>query len=282
MSLSRRAGFSLVEVLVALVLGGILLTLTFELIEHAFRVERSRGERAGLAAGLRAGAGLLEHELAGLGADSLAGADLVAVGPGSARFRAPRGLWVVCRVAADTLVVAADTGLRWGARLPAPGRDSLLLYLPGDSTAVIDAWLALPVASGPWPASCPGGGTGYLLETVLDSTALARYRIPPTTVARLVETVEIRAYQSAGRWYLGLELVAAGAAIQPFVGPLAGGGFDLAPLDAFGNPTAPARAVAAAVRLAGVTDRQNAAGLGARSAGGRDSLPFRARFRNVP
>lgn len=282
MPLSRRAGFSLVEVLVALAVGGILLALTFELVEHAFEIERSRGERAGLGAGLRAGAALVERELEGLGGDSIAGSDLLAVGPGSARFRAQRGLWLACRIAPDTVVVAADTALRWGARLPGPGRDSLLLYLPGDSAAAIDAWLPLPVSAGPWPSPCPGGGAGYLLETVLDSTALARYRIPPATVARLVETIEIRAYLSSGRWHLGLELLSAGAAIQPFVGPLAGGGFDLVPLDAAATPTTPGRAAGVDLRLAGMTDRQNATGLGARLAGRQDSLRLWTRLRNAP
>jgi prepilin-type N-terminal cleavage/methylation domain-containing protein len=282
MPLRPRAGFSLVEVLVALVVGGVLLSLTFELVEQVLWIQRSRGERAGLAAGLRAGATLVGRELEGLGRDSVGGADLLAVGPGQARFRAQRGLWRVCLVRPDSLVVDADSALRWSARLPAAGRDSLLLYLPGDSSAAWNAWLPLPVLASPAPALCPGGGPGLLLLTALDSAALAGYRVPPATVARQFETVELRSYRSSGQWVLGLELRSAGASIQPFLGPLRAGGFDVVPLDSAGVGTGPGAAVGAAFRLVGASDRGLAVGLGARSPAAADSLVGQTPLRNAP
>ena len=282
MPLRGRAGFSLVELMVALVVGGVLLALTFELVEQMLWIQRSRGERAGLAAGLRAGATLVERELEGLGRDSVAGADLLAAGAGRARFRAQRGLWRVCEVRPDSLIVDADSALRWSARLPATGRDSLLLYLPGDSSAAWNAWVPLPVLAAPVAASCPGGGPGYLLVTALDSAALGRYRVPPATVARQFETVELRAYRSAGQWMLGLELLSAGASVQPFAGPLQANGFDVMPLDSAGGATGPGSAVAAALRLVAAPDRGLASGLGARSLMTGDSLVGLTPLRNAP
>jgi len=282
MSVNGRRGFSLVEVLIALVVGGVLLALTFDLVGQILRVQRDRGERAGLATGLRGGATLVARELEGLGRDSVGGPDLGVIGPGRVRYRAQRGLWTVCRVWPDSLVLSADTALRWAARLPAAGRDSLLLYLPGDSIAAWDAWLPLPILGAVLPAVCPGGGPGYLVVTALDSAGLARYRVPPATVARQYEAAELRGYQSAGQWVLGLELLSAGASIQPFVGPLASGGFDVTPLDRAGLPAGPDSATSVVVRLAGDTDRSLAVGLSARSAGRSDSLVGRRRLRNAP
>jgi hypothetical protein len=57
------------------------------------------------------------------------------------------------------------------------------------------------------------------------------------TPVRLVEPMELRAYQSGDTWWLGARSVNTGEAIQPLVGPLAPQGFELEYLHHLGGPT---------------------------------------------
>jgi hypothetical protein len=274
-------GFTLAETVVALALGGLLLGLAFTLVQRTYQVERGRGERAGLTATLRVGTGYLRRELEPLGIDSVGGVDIAGLG-GGVVLRAQRGLRVTCRLAVDTIVVAADTALDWSARAPVPGRDSLLVYAPGDSAVTLDAWLALPLLSTS-AAACPGGAGGVSLGTALDSATLAARRLPQRTVVRLFEVLDVRGYAGTGGWQLGVAGVSGGAVIQPLAGPLVTAGLSLAGFDRLGAPTATPGGVAMLrVALAGLTDRQLAAGLGGRSIATVDSAITTITLRNVP
>jgi len=67
---------------------------------------------------------------------------------------------------------------------------------------------------------------------------------------RIVELMELKAYQSEGQWWLGARSVSAGEAIQPVAGPLEDqDGFRLLYLNRAGGPTVDPGAVAA-IRIA--------------------------------
>jgi hypothetical protein len=276
---ANRGGFTLVELLVALTFGLVLIGLGSRVAQQAFEVERTEGERAGVTATLRTGATYLVRELEALGADSVAGSDLDSTAAGLT-LRAHRGLRITCRVAPDTVLVEADSALDWSARAPAPGRDSLLLYAPGDSTASIDAWVPLPL-SAVRAGLCPSGSPAHALATTLDSTTIARHRLPARTALRVFESIAIRAYAGANGWHLGVEGLSSGALIQPLAGPLAPGGLSLRGLDSAGGPVALGPSTAAlAFGLTGRTDRQLATGLGSRSAPSLDSATAAVLLRN--
>lgn len=219
MSVNRR-GFSLIELMVALVVAGLFAALAADTTARLQLVGRARSERSGMAALLRQAAGMLRRELILLGADSVAGVDHQLVASNSITFRSERGVWVVCRVSVDSIVLANGPLPSLRSRNLSPGRDSLLLYLPGDTTNTIDAWLPLPVRAGPFVRTCPGGGSGTLVATTLDSTTIARHRIGSLTVARAFETSNARLYLSGTTPTLGLEELSAGGTIQPVAGPL--------------------------------------------------------------
>lgn len=278
--MSSRAGFTLVEVLLALTLGLAAIELAYRIANQALWIERSRGERAGLTASLRTAAIFLERELESLGADTVGGSDLGSL-VGGATFRAQRGLRVSCRIVPDTVVVVADTALDWTARQPQGGRDSVLLYLPGTASGA-DGWLALPLAA-TRSDRCPGGAVGLALVTTLDSSALAIWHPPQVTAVRLFEVVAVRAYSGATGGQLGLTELSAGAVIQPLAGGISPGGLSFSAFDRFGAPVGPgASAREIQVAVAGQTERPLAAGMGARSALTTDSTRVQVVLRNVP
>jgi hypothetical protein len=121
------------------------------------------------------------------------------------------------------------------------------------------------------------------LGTTLDSATLAARRLPQRTVVRLFEVLDVRAYTGTGGWQLGVAGVSGGAVIQPLAGPLVTAGLSLAGFDRLGAPTATPGGVAMLrVALAGLTDRQLAAGLGGRSIATVDSAITTITLRNVP
>lgn len=273
-------GFSLIEVLVALLVGSLVISLAVRLGTQALEAERGQGERAGLTAALRTGLNYLAYELEAAGADSVSGPDLDSV-PAGIAFRAQRGLKVTCRLVHDTVVVRADTAVDWSARGPAPGRDSLLLYAAGDSAVAVDAWDPLPLLS-IRATTCPGGARAYAYGTSLDSSLIARRRHVGRTAVRVFESVAVRAYGGAGGWQLGQQSLSGGGVVQPLAGPLAPAGLSVAAVGRFGAPVAVGGA-AWVIRLVlrGRTDRQLAAGMASRSPGVVDSVAALVHLRNL-
>ena len=257
-----RRGFSLLEVVITLVVAGLFSTLIANTVARVQQAGRSRAERSGLTGSLRLALGALRREFESFGVDSVAGADHQALGSSSLTFRADRGLWTICRSAVDTLVLNSRQPSGLQSRAPVPNRDSLLLYLPGDSATVIDAWLPVPITVGPIAAACPSGGRGILFITSLSAADRLRYRIADPGIARLFETVNARLYVSAAGPAFGWEERSAAATVQPVASPMApGNGLELISSDRFGVPTGVAAAVAIFdIRLRGRSARDLAVG----------------------
>jgi prepilin-type N-terminal cleavage/methylation domain-containing protein len=284
--MSGPRGFSLIEVLVALVVSAILSALAFDTVARVHRAARGRGERAGLETTLRNAVLPIARELESAGSDSIAGPDLMQLAPQSVSLRAGRGLLVVCRLALpDTLIVETSGAAPWLERTPAAGRDSLLLYLPGDSAAVVDAWLPLPLTAGPFAGTCPIGSAGWRLVTGLDTaTARARGAGSPTVV-RFFEAIAFRLYGrlygSGSLWQIGQEGLSAGALVQPLAGPLRPLGIEFVGLSSGLVPGAPPASVAT-VRIRALAPGHRDAALGPGIAPWAiDSLAVLAPLRNA-
>ncbi len=275
-----RRGFTLFEMLVALVVGAVVLVTALRVELALARAVRGRAERAGAAGHLRAAAGLLRFEAASLGSDSLAGPDLGTVGPARLVFRAHRGLVSVCTLGADSVVLAGRLG-SWRPRAPVPVRDSLLLLVPG--AGATGGWQAVALVAGPTAAVCPGGELGASYRIGLDSVAAARLAGRPATVGRVFEAIAIEAYGSGTSWHLGQEGLSGGASLQPVVGPLDGStGFVAAGWDRAGLPVAATALIdGLAVVLRVRTGRELAVGPGAPRVG-TDSVSLSLRLGNRP
>lgn len=200
-----RRGVVLAELLVGLVLLGLLAAACARWLDAAW-VQ---------AAGVRATAerGATRRTVTGLGwreLDGLAPADVRLRGD-TLRYRARRGAGVACAVGAMEVILAVSTLEGW--RRPVAGRDSVLL--PDGA----GAWHAAALA-GVRGAACPGGEPG--LELVLGAAVpAATWPVP----VRVVEWMELRAYESGGAWWLGARTLRPTDGVQPVMGPLAPRGF---------------------------------------------------------
>ena len=275
-----RSGFTLVELLVAIVILTVVAGATIGLLANTQRVTHTQAARASLQQSVRTSASLLPAELRELAASGR-GADLLVLASDSITYRAMRGLAVVCAVSPTELRVRAGPGWRFGYRQPAPGRDSLLLFVDHDPAAAADdRWLPLALSSVA-PSRC-GAEPALALRVALDTIAAPLAAIPVGAPVRLFEVMQLRLYSSAGSWWLGARSVSAGETLQPLLGPLLPGGFALTYLDSAGTRTTSAdrvRSIELTVR--GTSDSVRVAG-GTGVVALQDSLVTTIRLRNVP
>jgi len=279
---ASRRGVTLIELLIAMVVAAILGSMVLGATATVTAVLRGRVERVGAAVAARAVWGLVRLDWASLGTDSVGGPDLGAPSAASADYRADRGLAAVCRLLPDTVVLASGRLHQWGPRRPAAARDSLLLYAAGDSAARIDAWVPIPLLSGPAGVSCPSGEPGDQFVTRLDSATLARYRLRSPAVARVVEFMRARSYGTGTLWQFGLEGLSAGALVQPVASNLAGGsGFSIVGWGCDGLATAWPLLCGFDLGIRTTTRRDLGLGAG-QAAAALDSINLSVRFENWP
>lgn len=254
MSLSQvtRRGFTLVELTAALVLLGLVSGSIYRLLVTQQRLAQLQVERMSLQANLRAGVGLLTAELREVGVGSRE-TDIQALGPDSITYRAMRTTAFACEVSATNVrILTGWFGYRW----PQAGRDSLLLFVEGDSTiASDDHWVAAPIMAVSAGTAC-GSRPAVDLTTAIDLTAVPLTSIQLDAPVRTFEVMQLKLYSSGGRHWLGARSVSAGETIQPVLGPLTATGLTLTFGDSTGAPTGdPRRVRSVAVALHAVTDR---------------------------
>ena len=254
MPLTRR-GFTLVELLVAAVISGVLAVLTGGLVAASASRLRDRSERMALEQSLRVSLGAAAAMLEPLGADSSAGPDLSQTAAGSFVARSSRATGVLCAAAPNVLQVRA--GAQWwrAVRGLVAGRDSLLIATLGGA----DRWIAAPLLAAPASGACPDGTPGFLLPTAISSAAAAQ--IGAGSPLRVFEPVELRIYSSGGGSWIGLRQVQTGEAIQPLAGPFAGAGLSLAYTDWSAAPALGSAVAQVTLVLRGLTSRDGGVGI---------------------
>jgi prepilin-type N-terminal cleavage/methylation domain-containing protein len=264
----RRRGFTLVELMVALVLVLAVCGVTFALLTQNQRVSRSQVEHAGLQDNVRAGALVVANELREVGYDSIpleaalaaeasVSPDLLLMQPGRLEFRAMRGIGFTCAVPTPgQLRLRRATIL--GLRQPEVG-DSITVHVEGDSaTGADDAWVHAGIAG--LSAGLCDDGTPAVALAVGFVGAAAPTRMVVGGPVRFFEVMELRYYQSGGKSWLGSRSVSAGGVIEPMLGPLADStatqrGLTFSYLDRTGAPTTvPNEVREIAWTLSGVTD----------------------------
>ncbi|MGH7702581.1 MAG: PulJ/GspJ family protein [Gemmatimonadales bacterium] len=252
LSLVTRRGFTLLEVTVTMVLLGLVSAAVYRVLLTQQRLTQLQVERMSLQANLRAGLGLLTAELQEIAVDS-AGSDLQALGPDSITYRAMRTTAFACEVSGTNVRISARS---FGYRRPQAGRDSLLLFVEGDSTiATDDRWVAAPITAVSSGTAC-AGRPAVDLATAIDLTAVPLTTIQLDAPIRTFEVMQLKLYSSGGRHWLGARSLSAGEIIQPVLGPLTATGLTLTYADSAGAPTGdPRRVRSIAVSLHAVTDR---------------------------
>lgn len=240
-----RRAFTLVELMVALVLGLVVLSAACQVFLATQRFFRLQSSVIEVHEGLRAAMQTLSAELRELDA---AGGDIVALASDSISIHATRGVEFVCAPpdpATGRLVVRS--GLSSGYRAVDPARDRALVYRDGDAQiADHDPWLDFGIASAGGAATCADGAAATELRLLgpvraLDSVGVgAPVRWYERTIYRLYA-------DETGAWWLGMRTYSDGAwaPLSPVTGPLRhSSGLQLTYYDATGTATTdPSRVV---------------------------------------
>ena len=242
--MARCRGFTLVEMVVSLVLTLIVIAAVHRLVTRTQQLSRAQVAQLSLQSNVRTGVLVSGNELRGLSTLSGGAADqndILSMMPNAVVYRATRGIGFLCQSpAGGQLRIARSSYSGW--RDPQPLRDMVYLLREGSSgTGQPDTWIALSITGVTTSVSCPGATPGITIATPAVTW-------PPEATAgtpvRIVEIMELKAYQSEGQWWLGIRSVSSGEAIQPLAGPLDGAdGFQLTYLNRNGSPTADPSAV---------------------------------------
>jgi prepilin-type N-terminal cleavage/methylation domain-containing protein len=238
LTVPERRGFSLVEIVIAMVIVLVVTGALHRLLLTTQRLTQKQLEQVALQSSVRAGSLAVVNELREL--STRAGGtpdenDIVRISPTGVVYRAMRGTGFICQ-APSAGAIRIDRARFSGHRDPQAGRDTAYVFVPGaPGNAPPDSWFALPI-TGVGNAACPGGvGLGITLTI---PSAGAETGVEVGSPVRIVEVMELRLYQSEGKSWLGARSVSAGEPIQPVVGPLDDArGFRLEYLSGAGIPT---------------------------------------------
>ncbi|MCH7874605.1 MAG: prepilin-type N-terminal cleavage/methylation domain-containing protein [Gemmatimonadetes bacterium] len=239
--MTDRRGFTLVELITAVVLVGIVGTAIYQLLVSNQRIYREQSQRVDVNQAVRAAISILPGEIRELNAGDPAGSDIILMTGSLLQFKSMRSLYFLCQAPAGTQVVL-DANLFFGIRPLDQARDSLLLFAEGDPlTRADDSWLHADVVSTTPGTACPGGGASVTVN-VGGVTAPELAAVESGAPVRGFEVVEVRLYADGlGAQWLGrrrFQKSGSWTATEPIVGPLSSGGLQLAYYDSTGAVTA--------------------------------------------
>jgi hypothetical protein len=252
---ARRAGTTLVELLVTLPLAGLVLAVVATALLGGWRAARQHDHAARHLRELRHALGALSAELRPLAPDAvLHWSDTLLT------LRSSLGTAIVCdhHVPGTVVVIAppgSSTGVPW--RTPPTAGDALHgwalaadTHTPEPLRATVEA-VDGGASCPPSPAAPPGSRGPAWRLSLQRPTPLSLAPGLPLQVAR---SVRFRLYASQGGWFLGRQTFTRGTweAIQPMAGPLESplaGGMRVQGWDATGTPLAPGAAAPQHLRL---------------------------------
>ena len=238
-----RRGFTLVELLIALVLIGIVTAGLYRVLVNNQRIYSAQTQRIEMLQNIRAAAAILPAELRELSASE---GDIGAMSATSIQIRGMRQVAILCEtpvLGVRNPVLRIRQAPIYGLRAFDASRDSILVYYEGDDAIRTDDGWVLGRITSIAAGVCPDTRPAWVLTTALSFGAgqsAVTGNIRGGAPARGFEPVRYSLYTSGGRPYIGLE--EGTAAIQPVVGPLTTNGLSLAYFDSTGAGTAtPAR-----------------------------------------
>ncbi len=289
MQLNRR-GFSLIELLIALALGGLVSMAVLQSVVSTQRASQAGMQKMELHQNLRAGVSYLSSVLREVDAGDN---DISVATATQLRFRSMRWTGVLCAPPANgagTLVVFSfRADMVYGMRAPNATEDSVLIFADGDITIrTDDTWLG-------------GAVTAVGTSTCTDASAATTVTVQITAASggqnaglnlvtsgapiRGFQTEEISLLQSNARWWMGQRTAnrsGTWSTAQPLVGPLTASGLALTYYDSSGTVTAVSSLIASIqVILRGESRALVRRGIGSAQYA-RDSLITRVALRNNP
>jgi len=240
-----QRGFTLVEILIALVLMGIVSTALYQLLVANQRLYRAQVESVAINESARAAVSIMPSEMREL---SAAEGDVTAMTATSITYKSMQALYVQCAAPdVGALELILDRSIYFGLRAISAA-DSILIFAEGDiTTRSDDGWLSASVTSVTTGTACPGtqpsitvglaGATGGQLADVQGGAPVRTFRVSQVWVYT----------DAAGDWWMGGRLFdkAGGwGATQPIVGPLSAAGLTMTYADTAGATTTDPAAIA--------------------------------------
>lgn len=210
-----RAGFTIIELLVSLVVGLLVMTSVVQLLIVQSRGYRKQREVVDIRETAREASALLSWDLR---QSAVGGSPLAAIGANSISIRSPRGMGTVC---AKHPTLARYGLWKTGGNILATADDSALVYQLGR-----DNWQALkitavgtPAAMGvvacAWPGARPPDVVVEFAVAAKTDTSFIRVGAPFRNFRR----VQYAEFQLNSRWWLGRK-VGAAASYEQLTGPL--------------------------------------------------------------
>jgi prepilin-type N-terminal cleavage/methylation domain-containing protein len=289
--MTGRRGFTLVELLIALIMMVLVAGGIYTLLVTTHRVSRKQTEISNLQGNLRGGLNLVQSELQEIYTDAAVGvSDINVMTAASLDYMAMRGIGESCglTMAGGAIQVRQDG---YSGRPPdGTGRDRVLLFQDQDTlTSSDDVWLDLPITgvgqgvcavgvAGPsWNLSVPS----LLADNLIHPVSGDQLVFAPGPI-RTIERMELGLVNDAGKEWLGIRSQSGGeATLIPVIGPLIPGGLEFLYYDGSSAPTGlPSAVKAIVVKLRGISAELVTTGLGSTLGKPEDSVLVRVQLRN--
>lgn len=256
MTAVRRAGFTLVELIVAMVVAGVVLGAAYRMLVGNQRFYRAQSQIVDVQGTVRAIEQILPGELRELSAVE---GDINAMSDTSVDINAMRGFGVICATPnTSNGDVVLRNSMLYTVRSIDPTRSSMFVYRDGDTTlATDDTWLQASVSSTPASQNCADGAAGTRVRLSVTGGNGQLAEVYPGAPVRIYERTAYRLYSTGGVWWLGTETMVNGSwsGLSSVAGPLQPvNGIQLVYYDAGGAVTAtPASVVTIDVTARGLS-----------------------------
>lgn len=256
--MSTRRGFTLVEMLVAVVIFGLVAASVSKVFTAQQRLAVSQVEQASVQSSVRSASLIAATELWELASSPAGISDIQSFDAGGLTYRAMRSLGLACQISANEVRIRTTPLYQYRAIVPY--QDSLLLFVDRDPLrSTDDSWLELRITSVTNGSSCGADPAIALgINPAIDTSTTPLTAIIPNAPIRTFEIMELRAVMAGSDNWLGARSVSGGqVAPVPVAGPVAANGVRFVYLDSLGAPTAvPGRIRSVQIGLTGQSLRQ--------------------------
>lgn len=253
---THRDGFTLVELLVAVVIFGLVAASVNKVFTSQQRLAVAQVEQASVQATVRSASTIAATELWELASSPTGVSDIISFDATGLTYRAMRSLGLACQVTTTQVRVLRDPLYRYRAFVP--GQDSLLLFVERNpNISSDDTWLPLRITSISSGSTCGPSAAISLHVDEIDTLTTPLSAIVLQAPVRTFEVMELRPVTVGTQNWLGARSVSGGeATLLPVAGPVTATGVRFTYLNALGTATAVAGQIRSIqIRLTGESDR---------------------------
>lgn len=227
----NKGGFTLIEILMALAIFGLVAASFTQIIVTAQRTTTTQQARAGLQSNLRVGSMMVPNELRMLNQSDTT--DILDITDTSIVYLAMRGYYALCAAPASgtsiNVMRVAGSGLNFDYRAPVAG-DSAFIFFENDTMKMSDdKWVRVGISAVSSATTCTypsvsGSSRSSITLTLnpgINSGTYTLNRFLEGSPVRTYEITRMSLYSSGGQNWFGMCTGTTTCALQPVLGPLA-------------------------------------------------------------